>query len=382
MAAFHQMGHDSKNLLANERLSQFEGAILSPVNELKGEMSSILESNRRDNFEIIFDPQLYYPTYRRGCLPHWDYFPSDFDTTDQSSITYWKTISNNIIKDIKEMCPHSSCSPAFVPKIFTNEYYELNLLIASEFRKIVSRSKVGVLLTLIVNISDLTLPDRAAEIASIVTNADFQRVYLVINSEIQPRRELDDWDGIKGVMKLIRYLTQAQIRVLVGYSSSDLILWKYAGAQDCATGKFFNLRRFTKSRFTSEEKGGGQVGYWFEESLLTYLRESDLIRVIKRNLLSQASLNNPFGTEILGSLSAREGKPWLALSWRQYLYWFADFESRFNQGHIDANLIIGNADDLWGIISSPPSRLFMEERPNDGSWVRKWRIAVSEFDQE
>jgi hypothetical protein len=48
-----------------------------------------------------------------------------------------------------------------------------------------------------------------------------------------------------------------------------MILWKAAGATNCATGKFFNLRRFTISRFEEpDSSGGGQLGYWFEKALL------------------------------------------------------------------------------------------------------------------
>ena len=41
MPAFHQMGHDSENLLWAEELAQYRGAILSPVNydQAKGRLN-------------------------------------------------------------------------------------------------------------------------------------------------------------------------------------------------------------------------------------------------------------------------------------------------------------------------------------------------------
>ncbi|MGD0009340.1 MAG: hypothetical protein ABSE93_12445 [Terriglobia bacterium] len=40
MAAYHQMGHDSENLLSEERLGAFAGAILSPVNYAEDRVAS------------------------------------------------------------------------------------------------------------------------------------------------------------------------------------------------------------------------------------------------------------------------------------------------------------------------------------------------------
>lgn len=115
-------------------------------------------------------------------------------------------------------------------------------------------------------------------------------------------------------MRLIRFLEDSGIRTLVGFASSDIVLWKTAGATDCASGKFFNLRRFTPSRLgpPEPEGGGGQLSYWFEESLMGYLRESDLVRVQKANLLSPESTSNPCGLAILDHREKHEGVAWVA----------------------------------------------------------------------
>lgn len=64
-------------------------------------------------------------------------------------------------------------------------------------------------------------------------------------------------------------------------------------ATSCATGKFFNLRRFTKSRFEEPAGGGGQLPYWVEESLFAYLRETDVLRVRDEGLIADASRRKP-----------------------------------------------------------------------------------------
>src|SRR5690606_20601909 len=129
--------------------------------------------------------------------------------------------------------------------------------------------------TVLAELKSLASPTRAAEVASIVTAGGSNEVYLVLVSDIEPRREFRETEDIKGGMRLIRHLENAGVRVVVGFVATDVILWKSAGATACATGKFFNLRRFTPSRWEPPGQGGGQVPYWAEEALMAFLRESD-----------------------------------------------------------------------------------------------------------
>ena len=105
-----------------------------------------------------------------------------------------------------------------------------------------------------------------------------------------PRRELGDTEELKGAMQLISALKSAGLEVTVGFCSSDVVLWKAAGATACATGKFFNLQKiYTIPIRRPPAEVGGQLSYWFEEMLLANLRESDLIRVKNIGMLSEAS---------------------------------------------------------------------------------------------
>jgi len=378
MAVYHQMGYHSRNLLSESNLSLYKGAILSPVNEDEVELKSIIEEHCNEDFEIIFDPQLYYPSTERGKLHDWNYFPSDVDTAEQASFGWWTGIVSDLVNTVEHLRPNAVCSPTVVPSVYSDNYYSLNQRVANLFQERLSELGVNTIQTLVVKLAELTEDSRSAEIASIATSGTIDRIFLVLISDIFPRRELQNTEEIQGAMRLIRFLTQAGIRVLVGFSSGDLVLWKFAGAQDCASGKFFNLRRFTPSRFTHPPEGGGQLPYWFEESMMAYLRESDLVRVRRANLFSSASMANPFAAQILDQLESSPESPWLGLSWRQYLYWFADFEHRFSQGQIDANTFLSNVEDVWNRLDE--QGILMEERQNDGSWIKsRIRIDMPNF---
>lgn len=379
MTALHQMGHLSDNLLPDPGLSQFRGAILSPVNySLEKVSAQILVCGALDNFRVIFDPQLYFPNSERGQLPSWPYFPSDVETADLTSEAWWARVADALGKTVRELQPHAVCSPAIVPRTYENQYFETAVMACEKLVEGMNGAGIDVIQTAVVGLPDLTMHGRPLEIASILTKAPVNEVFLVLVGNSEPRRELRDAEELKGAMLLIRALEASGVRVTVGFCSSDVVLWKFAGASACSTGKFFNLRRFTRTRFDEPGGGGGQLPYWFEESLLAFLRESDLLRVRKAGLLSDASKTNPFGQEILGILDVAPESAWVGKSWRQYLWWFADVESRIAGGAIDVTQLLKNVELTWQDIED---KILMEEPTNNGSWLRAWRRACVEVDQ-
>lgn len=368
------MGHHSKNLLYVPELSIYSGAILSPVNYCEDEViSQVTALRKRKDFEIVFDPQLYYPRSKRGKLPTWSYFPSDVDTSDIQSEAWWCNVADNLSEVCSNIKPTSVCSPAFTPNRFTNNYYSLLVQLGNYFIDSLQGTNICPIQTVIVGLADLAT--MLFQISSIVSRTKASSIYLVFISNINPRRELNKVEELKGAMKLIKLLEDCGLTVIVGFSSSDLILWKTAGASICATGKYFNLRRFTSSRFDEPEEGGGQLPYWFEESLLAFLRESDIIRARNSNVLSKASLRNPFCNNIL--LSIEQGTPWLGLSWRQYLYAFGDLEYKIDKSIIDVQRLVIDAEQTW--LKLEDENILMEEMRNNGEWVRTWRRALTEF---
>ena len=118
------MGNDSENLLWEQHLGRYRGAILSPVNyDSTAVRSQIARTKDIGSFQTIFDPQLYLPSSDRGCLPEWDYFPKDFDTADPSSEKWWDGVAADFASSAVSLRPNAACSPAVVPKTFPNEYF-------------------------------------------------------------------------------------------------------------------------------------------------------------------------------------------------------------------------------------------------------------------
>jgi len=373
------MGHDSENLLWTEELAQYGGAILSPVNYDQAKVEGQIEwANERGNFETIFDPQLYVPNSERGCLREWPYFPTDVDTADLASDAWWNRLLEALVGVCIEIAPTAVCSPVVLSRTYPDDYFVRMVSIGDQLCARLAGTGLRPMQSAVVGLPDLAAVSRAMAIASILSRSKANHVYLVLVSSNEPRRELAEVEEIKGGMRLIAALGAAGITVTVGFCSSDVLLWKAAGATNCATGKFFNLRRFTSTRFEEPRgQGGGQLPYWFDESLLAFLRQSDVQRVLPLSLPRPQQSVNPFAEQIRAQLATQPQAPWLALAWRQFLFWFADIEGRLEGGAVNSAAVLRNADSNWRTLDDLD--VLMEERRNDGAWIRPWRRAINEF---
>ena len=374
MAVYHQMGHNGENLLNDKSLIGYAGAILSPVNYGISRITSQIKSLQTPAFEFIFDPQLYYPNSQRGQLNDWPYFPSEVDTADISSKAWWNAFNKNLIIDLQQILPKSVCSPAVVPKVFTDDYALKTVDICSDLIKKLYGSSIDVIQTVIVRFSDLSQPDYAHHISSIYSNTKANRIYVIFLTDINPRRELTDDASLNGCIRFIRLLEKAGLKTIIGYCSTDIVLWKFAGASSCATGKFFNLRRFSPARWQEPQEGGGVIAYWTEPSLLAYLRDADIDRLLRAKLLPASSITTEPSKKIMNIKKDTPGSPWLKYSWRQYMKWFHDFDDNFISLYSDTDAFLKQIENNWQAVEK--ARILMDEEPNDGSWIRRWRQAV------
>lgn len=379
MGAYHQMGHNSQNLV--KEVPGFVGAILSPINYDQADMvDQVQEFAVRPGFDTIFDPQLYFPRSDMGQLRTWPYFPGDnFETADADTKTWWDKLHEDVVAAAMVVEAKGVASPIILPRQFDENYYQRITGRYQDFATRASSAGLNPYQTLLVSPEDLSDYARTMAVASLVTGTKAERVYLVIQSDLAPRFEYTDLEGIKGIMRLIMLLSENRIETTVGFCSSDMVLWKFAGAAHCATGKFWNIRRFNRQRFEEPSDGGTQVGYWFEESLMAFIRQADIARLQKANILSQRSLNSPTCQAILAHMQTNPSKTWPKLGWLQFMDWFQETERLVGAGQYDLNGILDAGEENWEKVEE--ANILMDEKKNDGRWMRPWRQAILEYTQ-
>ncbi len=381
MTAFLQMGHNTENLVGEEDLEEFKGIILSPVNREPDKLREDMPIfRRRGNFNIILDPQLYYPRAERENLVLQPYFPDAFDTADFSTPEGWNGVINSLVEFSEELGIEAVISPVTMPRRFSDDFYDTCTETSRNLKNRISHD-IATLTTCLVSLSELENGNRVRQIASILTRYDTDGFYVVVQTDIEPRREICDSDGLFNLMLLISLL-EGSAPVTVAYSSSDMILFKAAGATNCCTSKFFNLRRFTMSRFEEPPGGGGgQLSYWFEHNLMAFLREADIRRIQNNkfgHLIGGRYSDSASGRAVLDHLDNYQGEAWLAKSWRQYLSWFGKAEQNITEEGLPlVREWLHTAERNWQAIEEED--ILMDEPRNDGRWLRPWRQALGAF---
>jgi len=381
MTAYLQMGHDTENLVGAQDLDAFGGIVLSPVNREPDVLTRYVQSFRRQgDFDIVLDPQLYFPGSKRGKLPDQPYYPEDLDTADFSSDSWWTGIVTPLGDFARTLGVDAVASPVVHPRTWNDDYFARCARTGSNLTQYLRGSGIRVLVTVMVDIDYTVDGEALLRMASILSGEDNSGYYLVIVTDVDPRRELSDADELVGIMSLIRELEATGRPVLVSHCSSDMILFKAAGASHCSSGKFFNLRRYTVSRFEEPAGGGGQLPYLFEHGLLAFLRGADVLRLLDsdfHNLVGTLHSNNYWASLILNNFGLDSPPPWLALGWKQYLSWFCKTEQTLGAGNPEelAREWLRTADDNWRNLDD--NDILFDEARNDGRWIRRWRQALT-----
>lgn len=383
MSAYFQMGHDTENLVGGTDLDEFKGIVLSPVNrDVDALAENISGFRRKGDYDIVFDPQLYIPTSDRGCLPQQPYFPADLDTADLSSDSWWIDVATKLGACVRSLEVDAVASPVVLPRAWNDDYFARCADTSRKLSEAVAGTQIRTLATAMINFNELGEADAALRIASIISEAEPAGYYIVIVSDVEPRRELTGESQLAGVMTLITELEKTGRPTLVSHCSSEMLLFKAAGASHCATGKFFNLRRFTKSRYEEPASGGGQLPYWFEHSLLAFLRGADVLRLLNNGLgylVNVSASDNYWSKEILEQFASAPENAWVAKGWRQYLSWFGKTELTLSITDPQPTVSewLRAAEDNWLVLDD--QSILLDEPRNNGSWIRSWRQALVQF---
>ncbi|MEM6274663.1 MAG: hypothetical protein AAF735_05420 [Myxococcota bacterium] len=379
MPAYHQMGNNSENLVAEPELEDFTGIILSPVNREPDVLSrDVAKFREQGQFDVVFDPQLYLPKATRGKLPHQPYFPSDIESADLSSLDWWKQVGDQVTELSATLGVDTIASPTIDPQVPSADFYAL---VVDSGNHLSSSTSLRTLLTVMVTPSQVLEESSRMRYASILSRTKCDGLYLVFRWERDGRREIINRDEIVAALSFVQVLSQLGMQLLVGFVGTEVPLLRAAGATDCATGKFMNLRRYSRQRFDDPPKrpGGRQLPYFFSEPLHGLIREADVARLRatgRSSWLDSAYGTNPFSEEIVAQLDSKPGTPWLATSWRQFLWWFSKAADTADTA--SSVLALAEAQARWEELEDAGVKF--DEPDNDGRWLLSWQAALGELD--
>ena len=191
MTAYLQMGHDTENLVGEADLEEFKGIILSPVNRPPDKLrENVPLFRQRGDYDIILDPQLYFPRGQRENLNQQPYFPDAFDTSDFSMAEGWTSVVNDLSRFAKELSVDAVASPVIMPRRWTDEFYDTCVETSHMLSQTLDSCRG--LTTCLVSLPDMVNSNRARQIASILTRHDTQGFYVVLDSFIKNNTDIPD----------------------------------------------------------------------------------------------------------------------------------------------------------------------------------------------
>ncbi|MGA9497435.1 MAG: hypothetical protein WBV41_16365, partial [Terriglobales bacterium] len=176
----------SRNWTALRELSS------APLNYTPSETEQQVSELKKAGRFTLLDPYLYHPQSDKGQLPKWSYYPKDVDTADLSSASWWSPLVNGVAKAAVETGVDAVCSPAIVPKIFSDDFYSQIVEHGSQLQDVLKGTKIRPFQTVVANLPELTAPDRVMTIASIISQSPIEDCVLAFISNVEPRRELGD----------------------------------------------------------------------------------------------------------------------------------------------------------------------------------------------
>ncbi len=403
MGAYHQMGHAAINLALDARLhAMYAGVITSPLNEEPSILAK--QCAALGTTELIFDPQCFVLGSKKNKFDKWGYVNATAQKLGKSpfSPADWQKLAKSIADECVPLGHSGVCSPVASHKPFSDANLRFDIQIGDTLATHLSGTRVKGLQSAIFPVSTLVGTGRAQTIASVLTTGRLQRLYLV-PQWTKSESEIQDVDELSGFIQMVQLLAPAR-KFIVGFCGPEMILWKAAGAEAAATGKYGNQQRFDIARFGGAASGGvGTTAYYFEESLLTWLRTEDIVRLDAlgyplglrhdpflpgiRTMIADLRANPPRYVPRTGRngkpLLHKNGKPkmrrvgppeWTSLGWRQWLWWFADAEARLESG-ASARTMVDTAMRNWQWLRV---RHFLpSDKVMDGRWLPVWSTALS-----
>lgn len=375
MSVFHQLGHQADNLISDPLIGKYDGVVLSPVDYDMSNTRRIIRQHCSGTFECIFDPQLYVVDSGRMRDSDWAYFPTDVDSADPSDDGWWNRLNDAISSTIENLDIGSVASPIVISKRFSPEYYWHCVRTGDSLKERLGSSR-NVLQSVMVDFKTVPTMDEINTIASVVSATRTDGLLMIFDFGTPGRIAVSDSTTLELAARLIKLLRQSGLRVVMAYCGSEMVLWRQAGCEHFATGKYWNLRRFAARRWAKKENGfvPNTAPLWFEPSLLGFLSNADVKRLSARGLLPDSSLNHPASKEILAQWDSDKPTAWKAHAWKQFMSWFREYDSNPHPGHASFDDYLASIEMSWAELRS--ENVLLEDPTNNGNWVRQWRLAA------
>lgn len=286
----HQAGHNSswnRDSLTKDKVGC--GIIYSPVHEDSSRFKSFKGSQIKTS---LFDPQFYLPSSRKPKFKTYDFFPNTilsedgFNTIDFNSVAHES--AKRCVAFQKEKDFESIIIPArFFEQLNPRYTEQQSELFVNPFLKAIKEQDLlgikDIYLTVPITSHMINVVEYKNNILNWVTSyPDIDGVYFICQNE-RKTKQVTDAQFLIEYMEVINSTIEADLKVIIGYTNTESLLYTLCGDITVTVGAFENTRIFSLDKFVvSDEVKRGPKPRIYLPKLLNWVN-FDQAKMIKNN---------------------------------------------------------------------------------------------------
>lgn len=278
----HQVGHNSNwNVDSFEQDGCGDGLILSPLHQAMKTVEGLDASTRASS---MFDPQFYLPNSRKPKLLTYPFFPEVVDGGFQTSTFVSHTA--NVARECIDFQIRQGFRVVTVPTRFLNQMYPDYFERQGRFTVDAFMEQAGDRpLCLSVALTSHMILDptwRNMLLNWITSFPTVNEIYLMYQHE-RDHKQVQDPEFLLECVRFFRDLMATGLKLTVGYSNTEGILFGAAGDLTITMGAFENTRIFSVDKFLeSEGDRRGPKARIFLPGLLNWVQFEDAKNIAAR----------------------------------------------------------------------------------------------------
>jgi hypothetical protein len=261
--------------------------ILSPRDLEPNQLSKFAKEIKKLKGEVLLDPQVYLPRATHERLQSHNYWEKEYDTRN-----FWSGAGvNEQLTKLLELNRGLGCAAWILPGHSTSvisdtwlEYQRHTIEAAQNLQN----NSFELIATVALNVDATRNPDQIHDLIESAKNWSASAVYL-IGEPPKYQYLVDNPVWLTNIVDLIAGLRLSGKKVIVGYSSHQMLIAGCASANAIASGTFLNVRSFTIDKFhaqESDEKSSRTPWYYCPQALSEFKIPS-LDLAVMRGMLTE-----------------------------------------------------------------------------------------------
>lgn len=279
LGLLHQVGHNSNwNVESFEQESCGDGLILSPLHQAMATVERLRPDTRAAS---IFDPQFYLPSSRKPKLQTYPFFPEQIDGGFQTAT--FAAHASSVAKDCVDFQVKQGFRKVVVPTRFLDQpfpdFFERHN--AFTVRSFIEHAG-GEPLCLSLAITAPMIQHAAWRTSLLNWITSFPAVdelYLMYE-HVRDHKQVQDGDFIKDCLGFFSDVLSTGLKLTVGYTNTEGLLFSAAGDLNITMGSFENTRIFSVDKFIeSEGERRGPKARIYLAGLMNWVQFEDAKRI-------------------------------------------------------------------------------------------------------